>query len=347
MTVKVDILQADEISKVAAFVRENPEASFFHLPEWKSVIERAFGHRVPYLVARRGGAVEGVMPLVHVKSRLFGNALISNAFCVRGGAVAASEEARKALDAKALQVLDEVQAEYLEVRSPVVRHSEDEGWLAREDLYFNFSRAIEPSEEACLKQIPRKQRAVVRKALTDPTLTTTLDTTVDDFFRLYAFSVRNHGTPVFAKKYVRLLREAFGPACEVLTIRKDGAPVASVLSFLFRDTVLPYYTGGTFEARKLGANDLMYWHVMRRAADQGLTQFDFGRSKAGTGPFSFKKNWGFTPEPIVHEFLMAGGADLPNLNPTNPKYALFIKAWKRLPLPLANAVGPHIVRNIG
>jgi hypothetical protein len=95
------------------------------------------------------------------------------------------------------------------------------------------------------------------------------------------------------------------------------------------------------------ANDFMYWEVMRRAAARGCRLFDFGRSKAGTGAFAFKKNWGFDPAPLHYRYRLAPGASIPDHNPLNPKYRLFIAAWKRLPVPVANLLGPHIVRGVG
>lgn len=141
--------------------------------------------------------------------------------------------------------------------------------------------------------------------------------------------------------------EVFSEDCEILTICASGKPVSSVLSFYFKDTVMPYYTGSLAEARALGSNDLMYWQLMRRGIENSKTRFDFGRSKVGTGPYAFKKNWGFEPLPIVHEFLLEDGQEMPNLSPANPKFDLMVKAWTHLPLPLANFIGPHIVRNIG
>jgi FemAB-related protein (PEP-CTERM system-associated) len=120
-----------------------------------------------------------------------------------------------------------------------------------------------------------------------------------------------------------------------------------VLSYYFRDRVLPYYTGGAEEARATGANDMMYWSLMRRAAGRGCAVFDFGRSKLGTGPYNFKRNWGFEPRPIVHQYYLARAQELPNVNPTNPRYRLFIEAWRRLPLPLANAISPFLSRSLG
>ena len=159
--------------------------------------------------------------------------------------------------------------------------------------------------------------------------------------------MRNLGTPVFSRRYFRILAERFRDSCETLTIVDGERPVASVLSFFFRDEVLPYYGGGTAEARQRAANDFMYWEVMRRATLRGARLFDFGRSKVGTGSFDFKKFWGFTPEPLHYQYGLRPGCAIPDHNPLNPKYRLLIAAWKRLPLPVANLLGPPIVRGIG
>ena len=132
----------------------------------------------------------------------------------------------------------------------------------------------------------------------------------------------------------------------MLVVSHEGRPASAVLSFYFRDQVLPYYGGGTAQARDLAANDFMYWEVMRRAAERGFRVFDYGRSKRGTGAFAFKKNWGFEPQPLVYEFYLRRGSDIPEINPLNPKYRLFIAAWQRLPLVLANRIGPLIARDL-
>jgi FemAB-related protein (PEP-CTERM system-associated) len=139
----------------------------------------------------------------------------------------------------------------------------------------------------------------------------------------------------------------FGSDCEVLTVVRRGAPLSSVISFRFRDEVLPYYGGGLEEARRCAANDFMYWEVMRRACANGAEVFDFGRSKLGTGTFAYKSIWGFEPQPLHHEYFLLRQSEMPNVNPLNPKYALWVALWRRLPLFVANAFGPLISRGIG
>ncbi|WP_019140778.1 FemAB family XrtA/PEP-CTERM system-associated protein [Noviherbaspirillum massiliense] len=335
------LLPGDE-ARWDAFVLDCAEASFFHRAGWKSVIERAFGHKTWFFYAEAGGQIVGVLPLAEIRSRLFGHSLSSLPFCVYGGIAAATDAAREALHKAAEKLAAELEVGHLEYRN---RSQAQPGWITR-DLYVTFRKQIHADEERNMQAIPRKQRAMVRKGMRAG-LQSATDADIGRFFHAYASSVHRLGTPVFSKKYFRTLKEVFGEDCEILTITKDGRAVSSVLSFYFRNEVLPYYGGGTEEAREVAGNDFMYWELMRRAAARGCTVFDFGRSKRGTGPYDFKKNWGFEPEPLHYSYQLHRAQAVPENNPLNPKYRLFIKLWQRLPLPVANAIGPRIVRNLG
>ena len=160
--------------------------------------------------------------------------------------------------------------------------------------------------------------------------------------------MHRHGTPALPRRYFQTLRHLFGPDCSVLTVTSaEGQPLSSVLSFQFRDEILPYYAGDHEAARDLAANDFKYWELLRRACAQGFKTFDYGRSKVGTGPYAFKKNWGFEPQPLHYEYRLYTRADIPQHNPANARYALMIQAWRKLPLPVANWLGPFVVRSLG
>jgi FemAB-related protein (PEP-CTERM system-associated) len=325
-----------------AYVLAHPAATFFHRAGWKRVIERAFGHRTHYLFAEQRGVIVGVLPLAEIRSRLFGHSLGSLPFCAYGGIVADRNAAYAALDRAAQTLARERGVGALEYRNLTAQHP---GWPTK-DLYVTFKKAIAPDVEANLNAIPRKQRAMVRKGI-KAGLVGEIDTGIARFFDAYSASVHRLGTPVFSRRYFQLLKDEFGDDCEVLTVTKDGATIASVLSFYFRDTVLPYYGGGVDAARALAGNDFMYWELMRRACERGIGVFDFGRSKRGTGSFDFKKNWGFEPTPLYYEYFLVKDREVPEINPLNPKYRLFIAAWKKMPRAMANLIGPHIVRNLG
>jgi FemAB-related protein (PEP-CTERM system-associated) len=329
-----------------AFVRAHPRGSFFHLAAWAGVIARSFRHTPHYLMAERDGAVVGILPLVHVRTRLFGSSLISNPFCVYGGPLGEDAATVQALADFAATLMPKARAPVMEFRFVEPPAQEMPGLATRSDLYVTFRKAIEASDEANMKAIPRKQRAMVRKGI-ELGLASEVDSDTKRLHAVYAESVRNLGTPVFARRYFDDLAATFRDALDIVTITDAGTPIASVMNFYFRDEVLPYYGGGTAAARSRYGSDFMYWEVMRRAAARGARLFDYGRSKLGTGSFAFKKNWGFAPAPLHYQFRLAPGASIPDLNPLNPKYRLFIAAWKKLPLPVANLVGPHIVRGVG
>jgi FemAB-related protein (PEP-CTERM system-associated) len=339
----VKLLTEVDYPRWDAFVAATPGGTFCHRAGWDRVVRRAFGHKTHFAYTERDGEITGVLPLTEIRSRLFGHSLVSNAFQVYGGPVAIDEASRDALVAHATGLLARTKAGHLEFRSEV---ASTPGWVTKEGLYVTFRREISADHEKNLTAIPRKQRAVVRKGIANE-LTTRVGQDWRTLHRVYGESVRNLGTPVFSRKYFRLLCEEFGDDAEILVVEDKGAPIAAVMSFYFRDQVLPYYGGGTPAARSRAGNDIMYWEVMRRAADRGCRIFDFGRSKVDTGAYSFKKNWGFTPTPLNYEFKLRVGDTIPDVNPLNPKYRLMIETWKRLPLPVANAIGPMLVRNLG
>lgn len=335
--------EAGDASRWNAFVFGCPDATFFHRIEWRDIMESVFRHRTHYLLAERDGQIVAVLPLVEVKSRLFGHAMTSLPFAVYGGIAGSDAEAVDALDEAADALSRKAGVQHLEYRNLTERHPE---W-PRQEVYVTFRKEILADEEANMLAIPRKQRAMVRKGIKNG-LVSEIDSNVDRFFALYSDNVLRHGTPALPKRFFETLMKVFGQDCEVMTITSpEGKILSTVLTFYFRDEVLPYYAGDDLAARDLAANDFKYWELMRRAGARGYKLFDYGRSKVGTGPYSFKKNWGFEPLPLSYEYRLYKRDEVPQNNPLNPKYRAFIAMWRRLPLAVANTIGPHIVRNLG
>lgn len=342
MGLEVCRLKEADCSRWDAFVENCSEATFFHRSAWKSVLERAFGHRTYYLYAEQYGEIQGLLPLAQVKSLFFGNTLASLPFCVYGGIIANNDAARVALREAACDLASQLKVDALEMRNT---HASRQDWPTKK-LYVTFKKEIDVDPDVNMKAIPRKQRAVVRKGI-KAGLVSEIDPGYQRLYHIYSESVRNLGTPVFSANYFRILREVFAQDCEVLMITHQGQDIAGVMSFYFKDQVLPYYGGSIADARTLKGNDFMYWELMRRSGEQGIRIFDYGRSKEGTGPYSFKKNWGFTPEPLSYEYFLVQAKALPDINPLNPKYRFFVNNWKRLPLPVANLIGPMLSKNLG
>ena len=340
---RLDPKDADGARRWDEFVFACAGATFFHRAGWQRLVTEVFGHNTYFFWAEEDGVVRGVLPLAHVNSWLFGNSLVALPFAVYGGVAADGDDAGTMLEEHAKTLALQLKVDHLEFRNVEPRHND---WPTQ-NLYVTFRKMLLPDEEANMLAIPRKQRAMVRKGIKNG-LVSTIDQDVERFFPLYADNVHRHGTPAMPKRYFKALLDEFGRDCEVLTVTStDGRLLSSVMSFYFRDEVLPYYAGDDESARDLAANDFKYWELMRRACARGLKVFDYGRSKQGTGSFAFKKNWGFVPTPLHYEYCLYKRDAIPQNNPSNAKYKLMIEAWRRMPIGLANWLGPFIVRNLG
>lgn len=341
-----ELTDAGEMGRVDDFVTAHPDAQPFHRPRWSLAVARGCGQQARYLIAERpDGTIAGLLPLTVIRSRLFGSALVSCGFGVGGGILAADPAAIPALAAEAESLASTLKCPAIELRGGPL----PPGFGAREGTYAGFVRELPCEDDAILTSIPRKQRAEVRKAL-DLDMQVSIGRGQAErraHFQVYGESVRNLGTPVFPARLFAEMLGAWGEDADVLTVRKDGVPVASVLSLYFKNTVYPYWGGGTRAARGLRANELMYFALMRHAAARGCTRFDFGRSKVGTGAFSYKKNWGFAPQPLTYGSRVLSGGGPREINPLDPKFSLQIAAWQKLPLWIANRIGPWIARGLG
>lgn len=343
---RVRLAGPDDAGRIDAFAARHPDATPFHRPAWGMAVEKGCGQASYCLVAEDGaGSLAGILPLSFIQSPLFGNALVSAGFGVGGGILADSKPVAERLAQEAWSLAQALNGASLELRGGPTppRFHEKTG------LYAGFVRDLSQGDEAILKAIPRKQRAEVRRAqgfgLTASVGRSEAD--LDTHFRVYGESVRNLGTPVFPRALFREMLAAFGDDADILTVRDDGVPIASVFSFYFKGTAYPYWGGGTQAARHRRGNELLYYALMCHAARRGCTRFDFGRSKLGTGPYAYKKNWGFEPQPLTYAVRTADGAAPREINPLDPRYRLQIALWRKLPLWLANRLGPPIAKGLG
>jgi len=323
-----------------AYAAAHPNATLFHQPAWLQVVQETFGYRSISLRAQREGRTVGFLPLFLVPTLPWGKAAISTPLGVYGGAIADDLATEQALLAHATEIATERGARYLELR-----HERAVEGLPTRDLYVTFRRAILPDAEQNMAAIPRNQRRSIRVAQKHG-LTTRVgrEDLLDGFFRVYSESVRNLGSPVFPRGLFERLLKRLGEDCFILGVYREGTLLSAVLTFTYRDQVLPYYGGAIQEGIRYATNDFMYWSLLCHAMERGLKVFDFGRSKQGTGSFDFKRHWGFEPTPLAYQYRLIRQKTLPDMSPKNPKFSLAIRMWQRLPLPLTQWVGPHLVR---
>ena len=340
----MQVVQYQEADRSAwdQFVWQHDKATFFHLAGWKRAVERIFHHRSVYLLAWEDGAIQGILPLFLIKSRLFGTFLVSTPFAVYGGVCAITEEARTLLLERARQMAVELRADYLELRN---REPDPSQW-PQSDLYVTFVKPLPTDPAQCLQQLPRKARAAARQGIQSGLTADLSQDRLEDHYQLNALQMRRLGSPVLPFSWFQALAEEFRENFILLTVRHQGQPVSSVFVFFFRDMVLPYYSGTREEYQQYHPNNFMYLKLMEYGVEQGYRFFDFGRSRKDTGPYHFKKNQGFDPQPLCYQYYLNRAQEIPNVNPSNPKFDLPKRIWQKMPLGVTKWLGPKLVRNI-
>ena len=344
---QADLSDRARCAAIDAWVMAQAAATPFHLTGWSRAVERGCGQTAHYLVAEGlDGSLRGVLPLTAVRSPIFGKALVSAGFAVDGGVLADDAQTARQLVADFVALAGKLACPTLELRGGDL----PDDWSRDDTTYLGFATDLAATDDAQLTAIPRKQRAEVRKALGFDLSVETGTTERDKaaHYAVYAESVRNLGTPVFPRALFDAVLDEFGDAADILTVRHEGRALASVLSLYFKGTVMPYWGGGVFDARSWRANDMMYFALMNHArASKGCTRFDFGRSKVGTGPAAFKKNWGFEGEPLSYAKRTLDGSPPRDINPLSPKYRMQVALWQKLPMPVANLMGPWLAKGLG
>jgi len=357
-----------------SYVLNHPNGTFFHLIGWKTVIERTFRHKSYYLIAESNGgtaspqnaisatnsgnsgirldpqakrssnAIHGILPFFSVKSFLFSKSLVSLPFAAYGGILADNREVANRLFDKAKEITCSEGLDYLELRN---RDGGIEN-LPSKELYVFFRREIFEDLESNMMAIPRKSRRMVRQGeKADLSFEFGHEKLIPSFYQIFARSYHRLGSPVFSVRLFKNLLREFKEQANILLVKnREGKSISSVLSFFYKDQVLPYFAGSLFEYRDLAPNDYMYWQLMKYGHEKGYKWFDFGRSKVDTGSYDFKRHWGFEPEPLVYQYFLNRMKDIPNISPANPKYQKKIEMWRKMPFWLTKIIGPHIVKYI-
>jgi len=321
------------------FVWSHPLGTPFHLDAWRKVITRTFNYKCNSIAAWRGDQLEAVLPLFLVSNPILGRILLSSPFAVYGGILASNAEAADALREHAAELGRELRVQYVELRN--WDESQCGAW-PRVDRYVTFLKDLESTPDEILKALPRETRRMTRRAI-EQNYDIRPTRELSEFDPLYAANLRKLGTPSFPASHFRHIMEEF-PAAEVLELRLKGKVVAAVLSLFHGQTVLPYYGASDPAFNHANPNNMMYFALMCEARRRGLLRFDFGRSKKATGAYLFKSHWNMEERALPYEIHLVKRQDLPNFSPTNPKFDLAIRMWRRVPLPLTRLIGPWLIR---
>jgi len=326
-----------------AYVDAHPTGTGYHYPGWLELIGDVFGHDTRYLTVESPSGVAGVLPLVFFRSRLFGTFTVSLPFVNYGGVLADDAAAAGALLDAAIGETRAAGGTHLELRH--TQRQFESLSPKRHKVAMLLPLAETPDRQ--WEGLDRKVRNQVRKGEKSALVATIggLEL-VPDFYAVFAHNMRDLGTPVYGREFFEAVVRRFPQTSRVFVVQHDGRPVAGSLVVWHRGVAEVPWASALRSSNAVSANVFLYWQMLRFCIEQKQRIFDFGRSTPNEGTFHFKKQWGAEPRELVWEYWTAPGVDVPNLNPKNPKFDLAIRAWQRLPVPVATMIGPRIVRNI-
>jgi len=326
------------------YVDNHSNATIYHHSCWREVIGRAFGHKADYLVALdENRQVVGLLPTVEVKSRLFGHYMVSMPFFTGGGALSDNSQVDNLLMKSAVGLARQRKVSHVEFRESVER---DAQWPVRSDKV-TMLLALPPTVDELSRQIGSKARSQIRRPDREGVSVKhgNLDL-IDDFYTVFSRNMRDLGTPVYASSFFKIIAETLKERVKIVVVYLKNRPVAAGYLLSYKGRVEIPWASSLREYNRVGVNMRLYWEVLKYSIECGYKTFDFGRSSKGEGTYRFKAQWGAQPQPCYWHYWLNDGVDLPQLNPANPKYELAINIWRRLPLAVANMIGPFVIKNL-
>lgn len=326
-----------------AYVESHPLATQYHRYEWLDIIRAAFGHEFLPLVVRRGGQVSGVLPLVLVRSWLFGRFLVSLPFVNYGGILADSEDVERQLWEGAVEAARETGAAHLEARHPQPHPFATERRQHKATMILDLEHSVDDQWQAFNAKLRNQIRKAERSGLS---VRSAPPEELPRFYEVFARCMRDLGTPVYGRRFFAEILRAFPASSRIFLVESGTTAVAAGISLAHRDTVEVPWAGSLREYRSHCPNNLLYWTIISQSIGEGFRHFDFGRSTPGGGPYRFKEQWGARPVPLYWEYWLPGPGKAPDLSPKNTRFRAAIEIWKRLPLPVTKWLGPAVVRGI-
>ncbi|MGQ0665550.1 MAG: FemAB family XrtA/PEP-CTERM system-associated protein [Nitrospiraceae bacterium] len=339
----IRLYKDEDCAKWEDYVKRSSASNYYHQLGWKNVIEKSFGHKTHYLLCEEGDQIKGIFPLVHLKSLLFGNFLVSMPYFNYGGICADSIDVHHQLLHEAVRIAQRENAHHIEVRDSRVL---DYGWRMK-TAKVAMRLELRASADELWHALPSKLRSQVRRSSREGiSCRIGRMEELDSFYKVFCIRMRELGTPVYPKYFFENILNEFRETTWICSVYMGTRPVAAGFVAGSRDTMEIPWAASMSAYNHLSPNMLLYWSALKFACENGYSIFDFGRSSPGEGTYKFKEQWGAKAHPLFWYYWMEDEGELPQLNPKNPKYRMAIEVWKRLPVSLTRLIGPAIVKNL-
>ena len=334
-----------------AYVSSNPEAGPYHLFEWRTAVEKGYGHKGYYLIAEgEDGEFQGVLPLICMKFPWGQKSLVSLPYCDYAGPLG-NEEAMKALIKEAL-----ILGKNLRVQGLELRFSEEPIWLNDDSKlgprgFHSKARMIlqlpKSSNELWSRFKPKLRSQIKRPQKEGLNAEIGREDLLGHFYNVFKLNMHRLGSPVHDRRWFEYLLQAYGERARVGVVRlKNGASVAGgIILTLGRKSCVPW-ASSLREYNSLAPNMLLYYQFLAWSAENGFNQFDFGRSTPGEGTYRFKEQWGSAPHPLHWYKFGFNGVPAPEMASKSSARDKVAFIWSKLPMPITTFLGPKLRKYI-
>jgi len=341
-TISITLLEHQE-RDWNAYVDKSQASSLYHRAEWREIIQKTYAHESFYFVARdTNKKIVGILPLIHLSSRLFGNFLVSMPYCMNGGAIADHPSIEAMLIQQANSHASSIKIDHIEDRDNIQRHE----LPVRMDKVNMILPLPDTSTELWMGYTSKIRAQIKRSQREKPRIRFGGREYLDSFHAVYTLNMRDLGSPPHSKKFFQNILNFFPNNSWIIVLYLNNRPVAGAFLIGYGNTLDIPFASTIREVNPLSINMLLYSEVLNFAVQSGFKYFNFGRSTKDTGTYRFKQQWGAQPEQLYWHYGLVKRNNIPHLSPANPKYSLLIQMWKRLPTNLVTWLGPRIVKNI-
>ena len=342
MTIK--LAKDQDLIKIDNYINSSSGSNMYHDYRWGTVIGNSFGHKYYSLLSENpDGYIDGILPMVHMKSLSFGNFIVSMPFFNYGGVCAEDESIRNLLFDEAIRIAKDLKADHIEFREEIPIQNDFPGKTSKVSMRLD----LPVSADALWKSFPSKLRSQIRvpqKAGMIAKIGKIEE--LESFYEVFSINMRYLGTPVYPKKFFENILEQFPKNTWICSVYMGNKPVASGFLVGFKNRVEIPWASSLRQYNRQSPNMQLYWSCLQFACEQGYTIFDFGRSTKEESTYKFKKQWGAIPSPMRWSYWLRDGVEIPDMTPGNKKYHIAIEIWKKIPLSITKILGPRIVRNI-
>lgn len=327
----------------ADYISEAPDSVSYHQIGWKEIIEKSFGHKTYYLMAVGGKKIKGVLPLAHLRSRLFGNFLVSLPFLNYAGIIADNENIAGRLLKYGIGLAEQLGVEFMELRHlghklPLVSTKTHKVTMVL-DLDRDTASQWKAFNAKLRNQIRKAEKSGLRIRIGG-------SEEVREFYNVFCRNMRDLGTPVYGVTFFENVLDRLSESARIFRVTTEDMTIAAGICVWFKDTLEMPWASSLKTYRRFCPNNLLYWEAIKFAIENGFRRFDFGRSTPGEGTYKFKEQWGAKPTQLYWQYWSRNGSAVADLSPKNPRFSLAIRTWQKLPVSLTKILGPKIVRSI-